>query len=208
MTFLNLLIYTGNILLFINVVLYSIKLINRAKIFKIFWLYLLCMLIIQTLTVKLQIQVKNNIHLSHFYFILQFIFLSLFYITLFNSKRQKNIVKVISLLVLIILAIQYINSPSLYYKFNLLEIVLTSLCLVSFSVIHFYNSLIEKTRFVYVNSGIFMYLISSTLIFCSGNFINASYAGLNKLLWLFNSILFIIYQILIFMEWYKNYKKS
>lgn len=198
----------SKLILAINTVLFFKVFFPRKKTFKIFSYYLLFILAIQVVSFVLWYLKKDNLYLSHFYFIIQFIILSLFYINLFNSRKQKILVKIISLLVLSILVIQYMNTPELYYKFNLLEIVLTSLSLVSFSVLHFYNSLTEKMEFTYVNSGIFIYLISSTLIFCSGNFTNAYDSSLDKILWLFNSILFVVYQILIFMEWYQNYRKT
>ncbi len=198
----------SKLILAINTILFFKRFFSRKKVYKIFSFYLLFILTIQIVSFAFWYLKKDNLYLSHFYFIIQFIILSLFYINLFNSKKQKKLVKTISLSVLFILAIQYINTPDLYYKFNLLEIVLTSLSLVSFSVIHFYNSLTEKMEFTNVNSGIFIYLISSTLIFCSGNFTNAYDSSLDKILWLFNSILFVVYQILIFMEWYKNYRKT
>lgn len=208
MSFLDFLIYLGNIFLFINVILYSLKLSSRTKIFKILWFYFLCMFIIQCLTINLQTQKIDNLYLSHYYFILQYILLSLFYIKLFKNKKQKNIVKIISIFVFLILTIQYLKAPTVYYEFNLLEIVFTSLSLVSFSVIHFYNSLIQKTNYIYINSGIFIYLISSTLIFCSGNFLNKYDSSLDKILWMLNSLLYIVYQLFIFMEWYKNLRKT
>lgn len=199
----------SKVILAINTILFFKHFIKANKTFKIYSIYLLVILIIQIKGYLLWVDNLPNLYLSHFYFILQFIFLSFFYITLFNSKRQKKTVLFISLFVLLIIGIQYTITPALYTKFNLLEIVLTSLSLVSFSVVHFYNSLIEKMKFVYINSGIFIYLISSTLIFCSGNFLNLStHNNLNKILWLFNSILYVIYQVLIFIEWFKNYRKK
>ncbi len=198
----------SKLILVVNTILFFKSFLIENKTFKIFNLYLFISLVIQVKSYLLWQDKIDNLYLSHYYFILQFILLSLFYITLFNNKKHKNTVKIVSILVLLILTIQYSLNPSLYYKFNLLEIVLTSLSIVSFSVVHFYNSLTEKMEFVYVNSGIFIYLISSTLIFCSGNFLNVSYDSLNKLLWLFNSILYAVYQILIFIEWYKTYRKN
>lgn len=207
MTFLKFLIYVGNLLLLINVILFSIKISSRTKIFKLFWFYLIVMFIIQSLAIKDQLYKVNNLYLSHYYFIIQFILLSYFYRQLFAEIKKKRIVDVLFILVGIILSIQYIKNPSIYYKFNLLEIVLTSLSLVSFSVIHFYNSLTEKMEFIYVNSGIFIYLIGSTLIFCSGNFIGDSSISFKNILWILNSILYLVCQVFIFIEWYKKYKK-
>jgi len=198
----------SKILLALNTILFLKGFFIQKKTFKIFNLYLFVCLIIQVKSYLLWQDKIDNLYLSHYYFISQFILLSLFYITLFNSKKHKNVVKIISLLVLLILAIQYYLKPSLYYKFNLLEIVLTSLSIVSFSVVHFYNSLTEKTKYIYINSGIFVYLTCSTLIFCSGNFFKEGTGNLKNILWLLNTILYVVYLIFIFIEWYKNYRKT
>ncbi len=198
----------SKLLLFINAILFFKYYIKQKKVFKIFTWYLLFIFILQIISFIFWYKGKNNLYLSHFYFIIQFLFLSLFYATLFKSKKQKITVLLSATVVILIITVQYVQTPSLYHKFNLLEIVLTSLVIVSFSVIHFYNSLTEKTDFIYINSGIFIYLLSSTLIFCSGNFVNESNASLNKFLWLFNSILFVLYQVLIFTEWFKSYRNK
>jgi tetraacyldisaccharide-1-P 4'-kinase len=112
-------------------------------------------------------------------------------------------------MVLSILTIQYIVSPSAFGKsFNLLEIVLTNLSLVFFSVIHFSNALLQKTKYIYLNSGILFYLVGSTLIFCAGNFYSEGTGNTQYIIWLYNAVLFIIYLVFIFLEWYKNYRKT
>ncbi len=203
----KIILLVGGFILLVNTILYFKTYPKRISL-KIFTSYLFIMLVIQIISNLLWYFKEENLYLSHYYFILQFILLSLFYRELFIDRKKKRIIQITFFVVMSVLGIQYINTPSLYHKFNLLEIVLTSLSIVSFSVLYFYNSLTEKMEFTYVNSGIFIYLISSTLIFCSGNFTNAYDSSLDKILWLFNSILFVVYQILIFMEWYKNYRKT
>ena len=41
-----------------------------------------------------------------------------------------------------------------------------------------------------------------------GTWLDRDESSLKKFLWLLNSVLFVVYQILIFMEWYKNYRKT
>lgn len=197
----------GTVFLLINTILY-IRAYNKRVSLNIFTVYLSITLIIQLLFNYLHYQKTNNLHISHYYFIFQFILLSLFYRHLFKTAKLKRIVEIVFVCVCAILTIQYINNPQLYFKFNLLEIILTSLSIVTFSVIYFYNSLTEKMECMYLNYGIFMYLLTSTLIFCSGNFITSTDASLNKILWFVNSLLFVVYQILIFIQWYKSLKSK
>ena len=85
--------YLGILLLLINACLflksYSHK---RAMAFKLFTLYLGLTFIILFSSLLLQLNNIHNLFLSHFYFISQFILLSLFYIQLFSIEKLKNVV--------------------------------------------------------------------------------------------------------------------
>lgn len=193
--------------LLINTMLY-VKAYKKSVSLNIFTLYLCVTLVIQLSFNYLFFQKINNLYLSHYYFIFQFILLSLFYRKLFKTAQLKRIVEIIFATVIIILTTQYINKPQIYFEFNLLEIVLTSLSIVTFSVIYFYQSLTEKMEFMYLNYGVFIYLLSSTLIFCSGNFVSSIEVLIGRILWFINSVLFIVYQILIFIQWYKTLRSK
>lgn len=150
--------------------------------------------------------IKNeNLHLSHYYFIGQFILLSFFYLKLTNSIFLKKIIPLTLVAVIVTLGVYYIKYPEDYYKFNVLEINITSIPLLIYAFAFF----IQKTEslnknFIYFNSGIFIYLLCSTLLFSSGNL--KIKKEINLFLWFFNSILYVIFQILIFVEWYKNFR--
>ena len=170
--------------------------------------YLFSMSIIQIGSFWLWYNGVNNLHLSHYYLVTQFILLSLFYYHLYKDKTQKLVTIIILVSVVGVLIIQSYVSPELLYKFNLLEILTTSLTLVFFSVIQFYNSLSETKKFTYVNSGIFIYILSSTLIFCSGNIMAELDPSINRLVWFMNAVLYLVYQLLITVEWYHNFRKN
>jgi hypothetical protein len=206
----NLFANLGHVLLLINCCLFVKSSFKQEKAFKIFSFYLLLIAVIQIVMATAHAFGIHNIYLSHFYFISRFVILSFFYHTLFKKTTHKKVVKGLNIMVLSILTIQYIVSPSAFGKsFNLLEIVLTNLSLVFFSVIHFSNALLQKTKYIYLNSGILFYLVGSTLIFCAGNFTNINGTGnTQNVLWLYNAVLFVIYLIFIFLEWYKNYRKT
>lgn len=106
----------------------------------------------------------RNHYVSHFYFIPQFIILSFFYKSLFTNF-QKQIVTIILTVVLSILAIQYITFPKLLVELNTLEVLLTNSAIIFYTILHLYNSLTEKGKFMYINAAILIYLSCSTLIF-------------------------------------------
>lgn len=191
-------------LLFVNCILffksYKFKIDTAIKLFTC---YLLASFIINTSSVILAINGINNLYLSHFYFISQFILLSLFYKQLFN-KKQIIIVYILGILILTTLGIQYTYNPSLFFRFNLLEIFLTSFPLVIYSIIHLYNSLSKEGKYMYINSGVLIYLTTSTLIFILGNFLSEFDRQTTKNIWFLNKVLYLVYLILILLEWRKS----
>ena len=100
----------------------------------------------------------------------------------------------------------YIYNPKIYFKFNLFEIVLSSIPLIIYSVLYIFISLLEEKKYFYINCGIFIYLISSTLFFVSGNYLATIDKSIIKIIWLVNMIIYIIYQLLITVEWFVNYR--
>ncbi|AXO80486.1 hypothetical protein DZC78_08855 [Olleya aquimaris] len=193
--------YTGIAILFINAILFFKSYTSKKSMaFKYFSIYLGTSLIIVVITSTLSFFSKDNLYLSHFYFIGQFILLSLFYKELFNST-QKKIVNTILILVLLTLSIQYANKPNLFFKFFVFEIFITSFPIVIYSIIHLYNSISKKGAFIYINAGILIYLTTSTLIFILGDYLSEYNNTTIKKIWLVNKVLYLLYLILIFVEW-------
>ncbi len=204
MSFIKYLIYTGNIFLVLNTVLY-IKALHKNKAFIVFTIFLITISIIQTATTLLSsVFHQNNLYLSTIFFISQFLLLSTFY----NFLLKKRIILYTSLVTSIFLTYQYVNDWNLFYIYNSIGISLTNSILIVYSLVYLYNSINKrKPQFLITNIGIFLYLICSTLIFASGNLvfnINVSFE-MYDLLFKLNAFLYIIFQILIFIEWRKNY---
>ncbi|AXT53895.1 hypothetical protein D1818_24900 [Aquimarina sp. BL5] len=206
MTIVEILSHLGTFILFINTVLciksFSLK---RRRAFNIMSVYLTVTFTIIIITSYYQSKGMNNLFLSHFYFVCQFMFLSFFFKNLLINKTQRKIINIILVGVVITILFQYLYKPNLFYKFNLFEIVLTSVPLIMYSIVHFYNMLGKEKEYLYINSGVFLYLTGSTLLFVAGNYIVSSNSVLNKSIWIINSVLFIVYQILIFIEWRKSF---
>lgn len=199
------------VLLLINVILYAYSYLkgNKSKAVKYFAIYLtltFCVLVASLLIVDYHelLHIKqNNLFLSHFYFIFQFIFLTLFFSQLFNKKQRRS-QKIISAIVFSVLIIQYTWNPELYYKFNLLEIFITSFPLVIYSIFHLYNSLSKSGKFMYINAGILIYLSTSSLIFILGDYLSKIDRDIASYAWFLNRIFYVGYLILILIEWKKS----
>ncbi|MGJ8743481.1 hypothetical protein [Polaribacter sp.] len=107
--------------------------------------------------------------------------------------------------VLLVLGIYYVCFPEDYFIFNQFEIIITSVPLIVYCFLFFLHRLsdIDK-KYVFIISGLFVYLLCSTLLFTTGNIGSKS---VKKIIWDMNSFLYLVYHILIFVEWYKNFRK-
>lgn len=196
-----------NLLLCLNFLLFGILAIKtRQKTHVTLMVYLLVIVVIQFYSGYLSFQGIHNTHISHFYFILQFLILGYFYYNIFNQTFQKNLIKYSMIFCLFILGVQYAIYPEMFFKFNNLEIFLTSYLLIIYSLFHFYNLLSAKKYYLYLNIGVFFYLFGSTILFLLANLsIVVDLKGINAIL---NIVLFLFYHIFIFIEWTQLYFKK
>ena len=201
-------IYLGYFILFINLLLYLKSYRNKSIAFKVIIGYLFYTFVIQIIAHFLSANKIHNLFLSHYYFIGQFIFLSFFYYKILTNSIFKKIIIAVFYIVVTVIGVQYFNNPELYYIFNLWEIVLSFIPIVLYSLFYFYESFgVENKKFLILNSGVFFYLLSSTLIFSAGNLINSAERSLGLSTWALNAFLYVIYQLLFFIEWYRNFRK-
>ena len=163
------------------------------------------MFLIQMTVSYLQYLNADNLFLSHFYFILQFILLSCFYLNLELNGSQKKVIKIGFPVCLSALAIQYLLDMSLLSKFNLFEIFITSFLIIIYATFYLYNLLNEKKDFYYINLGILIYLFGSTVIFLAGNLSIVYELRFKFSIWILNALLYVAYQIFILVEWKRNF---
>lgn len=195
------------VLLLLNCILYFRSFSTYGKAFKIFSFYLLSTLSIEFLMRIFAYYHYQNLVLSHFYFVFQFTFLSLFYFTILKEEIQKKIVKIYFVFCFSTLLIQYVFVPNKFFQFNLFEIFITCFPIIIFAILYLYNMLNEKKVFYLINIGVLIYTLGCTIIFLAGNIITIYNAQFARDCWTLNTILYLFYQILIFIEWRKNYSK-
>lgn len=200
----------GLLLLFINSVLFFKSRKDKNVVYKYITFYLLIQFVVELCCHIIGFLYPNeNFFLSHYYFVIQFIMLSLFFNQLFKNKLLKKIVYINLGIVLLILCFQYYKRPSMYWEFNIFEIGTTSILLILYSTVYFYENIKESYKYHFFCYGLTFYLMSSCLIFLTGNtqlvFINEPvYLDI----WIFNSLFFILFQILIYKEWQFLEKKE
>lgn len=198
----------GYFLLLINFIVFAIGLSKKQKCYVIFTVYLFLIVCIQIITLVLRKLGVNNLFLSHFYFIGQFLMLGLFYFNLIADKFQKKVIKITLVLALLSLVIQYSIRPDLFFEFNLYEIFITSFLLIIYATFHFYNMLNGKKVFYYINIGVILYLFGSTILFLVGNLSVMLSSKYYKVPSRINYILYIVFQLFILIEWRKSFFKK
>ena len=152
----------GYILLALNTILFLRNYRLKLTSLKIFTLYLIGSLILQLYSSYLSDHKINNLFLSHYFFIGKFILLGLFFRQILKKIILKKIISVVIIIVLVALCVYYIVYPTSYDKFNIFEIVLTSIPLIIFCFVFFIQQ-IEGTesRYVFIVSGMFLYFLCS-----------------------------------------------
>lgn len=202
----------GYLILGINLFVYLIKYkANKERPYKLFIIYLLLLVSIQIASEYVQKYSanKNNLFLTHYYFVIQYILLSYFYYLIIKSKKIKRIIKIILPLTLISLAIQYLFYPELYHVFNVYEIFICIIPVVIYALSHLFQTLSSSNKkYIYITSGILIFFLPHALVFSSGNIMPNLSADVNKIIWHLNVILIVVYQSLIFIEWFKSFRKK
>ncbi|MFT4698172.1 MAG: hypothetical protein ACI9SJ_001310 [Flavobacteriaceae bacterium] len=185
--------------------LYIRSFIRNNKAFKLFTIYLIVISIIQLSSfLIIKSGGESNLFLSHYYFISQFILLSLFFKELLKFKWISWVLYI----GLLLIGYQYIIEPNLYFQYNTIGMAITQTFIVIYSLLYFYKSLSGKNEFILVNIGLFFYLLSSTLIFASGNLVFdlSIREQVSRLLNIINAVLYLVFQLLIFVEWWRNHR--
>lgn len=201
-------------LLGLNTILYLIRYRenNKSKAYCFFLIYLIGMSIISAISKYLVNFRINNLFWSHVYFITQFIILSFFYHNLLFG-RQKKLVKIILTLVIFSLGLLFYLKEMEYYllnPFDPIEVFICSVPIIIYAIMHLYNSLSSKLNYIYINSGILIYLSVSTLVFTLNNYFNniEGFDDLLNLLWDSNRIFLVVFYSLILIEWFKSFRNK
>lgn len=202
------LIYSGYLILLINLVLYSYSFFRKGKA-NVFFVSYVAFVFLMQISMEILFHLKmNNLFLVNSFFIGQMILLGLFYNSILKVKIQKQFVKVSLVLALVVLIAQFISAPQEFLKFNLFEITLTSLLIVVYALLHFYNMLTENKTYYYASMGIIIYLLSSTVLFIIGNLTSTLNNDVKYLSWMFNAFLNIVYYLFITYEWKVSFSKK
>ena len=202
------LIYSAYLILLLNLILYSYSFFRKEKANVFFVSYLAFSFLLQIYMEIIYFLRGNNLLAINIFFVGQMILLGLFYNSLMHIKAQKLFVKTSLIIALLVLGVQFIMDPNQFFKFNLFEITLTSLLIVVFALIHFYNMLTENKEYYYISIGIVFYLLTSTVLFLVGNLSLELSLDLKYITWMLNAFLIVVYQLFILYDWIKSNPKK
>lgn len=199
------LIYSGYFILAINLILYSISFF-RSKEANIFFLAYLVFASLMQFCMEVMSHFRiNNLFAVNIFFIGQMIFLGLFYKSILKNKKQKSFLNYCLISALLILFFQFIIDYNQFLVFNLFGITVTSIIILIFALLHFYNMLTYEKEYYFLNIGVVFYLCSSTVLYLVGNLIAGLNSSLQYLSWTLNALLLILYYLFILYEWKVRY---
>lgn len=144
----------------------------------------------------------NNLYLLHFYTLVEFLLITLFYHQVFKHILiwEKNIFWFIGLISLLIIANSTFLQPISVFNTN--AKTLTQVIFIGYAVGFFLNATHHQTESYHnvlktINSAILLYYTGSLFIFMFSNVL----LGLEQrhnLFWVANAVLYLIFQLLVF----------
>ncbi|PXY42910.1 hypothetical protein DMB68_23035 [Flavobacterium hydrophilum] len=202
------LIYSGYLFLLINLILYTYSFFRKRKANVFFICYLFFASIMQ-ITMEFMYHLKfDNLFVINIFVIGQMILLSLFYASILKLQSQRKIVKHSICWALLILSVQFFIDKEQFLKFNLFAITITSLLIVAFALLHFYNMLTDHKTYYYITIAVIFFMFGSTILYLVGNLTLSLSNDVKYLSWKLNAFLFLIYQLFILYEWKISFSKK
>lgn len=201
--------YSSTVILLLNTVLYSKFIVSKDLAYKYFAIYLLCTAINQlTGTILFELEIPN-LYLANTYLIMQFLMLSLFYYEIFKEQKKRKYILVMMFILLTVLGVQYAWTPDLFFQYNTVGVIVTSTVLIFYSITYFFNYISDKELKLYlVNSGILIYLLGTILLFSIANIGLKLEQETEIALWILNAFIFLVFQVIILVQWYIDRKKK
>ncbi|WP_290671523.1 hypothetical protein [Kordia sp.] len=200
---------SSTILLLLNAVLYAKYILSKDLTYKYFAIYLILMAVNQSfVTIFFELEIDNTF-LANTFMIAQFILLSLFYYAIFEMQNRRKYILIILIIVSIILGVQYIWTPNLFFNYNTIGIIATSSILISYAITYFFYYIGDKELKLYlVNSGILIYLLGTILIFSIANVGLKIARDIEVALWILNAFIYLVFQVIITTQWFVDRKRK
>ncbi len=198
---------SSEFLLLINTVLFLLYLWRHSNVYKYFSGLLVVSLLIEIITHVMWFQHKenkqiNNLYLLHFYTVVEFILITLFYDQIF--KKHTTWRKYVYWFICIVIGLIIANSIFLQKltEYNSYAKTLTQLIFIAYATGYFLTASHNKMdstfkRITIINSAILLYYSGSLFIFMFSN-VFFDLDEVHLIFWVFNALLYLIFQLLVF----------
>lgn len=186
---------------------------HLRKELKVFSLFIFISCAIQVTSLVMALNRINNMPLLHVYVAFGFLSLAWFYVQILDGFINSHIIWILTGLFLLYTGINsFFVQPLLTFNSNALtvESILIVILTLSTYMLFLNNVVKDKNKHLvqslnWINSGLFIYHLSSLLIFYFGNFIAKSLpVSMNQHTWLFHSFFMIVMYFCFFMGLWKR----
>lgn len=198
---------SSELILLINIVLSLVYGWKHWPLLKYFSWLLFFSLIVQIVAKMMWLQKMNNLPLLHFYTLVEFVLISLFYHQIFKQNLiwSKNIRWFIASVLALILANSIFFQPITVFNAN--TKTLTQVIYIAYAVGFYLNATHHQAESYHnvlktVNSAILLYYTGSLFIFMFSNVLLGLEQSHN-LFWVANAVLYLIFQLLVFTAIWK-----
>jgi hypothetical protein len=195
------------LLLFICFILYArgyFKFDLANKVFVIYMAFCFLLQLAFKITFRLNI---DNWFISNIFLIGEFYIISYFYYLIVLQKLPRSIIKSNVVVFSLIIIIQYIYDYTVFFRINILQSLLVSIAMITYSAFYFYEILNQKKPYYYILIGTFIYQFGSIFIFLAANFFLSNYGNFCASIYNIHTFLTIIYSFFVLFEWKKNFSK-
>lgn len=211
--FLDIVSYGSVVLTVASTITYWSSPIKRLPQLKYIGIYLILLVITELSSKVLYHLRENNLPILHLYTLLELIFLSLFYRTIFSKNKQIITWVIIFSSVAIISNSIFIQS---ILGFNSNAKTLEQIVIIVYAILFFFNyPSLEITDKVLakslnlINSAILIYFSGSLFIFMFSSYFQNNGLTVNRGFWEFNAFLSLLFQLLVFISlWRIAFRKQ
>lgn len=191
-------------LLVVNTLLYTWRLrTNRSGWLKIIVVFLWTMLLIQIASEAVARLYQYNLYFSHIYIYSQSVLLGAFYYRICRNVKQRKFIKWYLICMTLVLMLQYIIDPSLFFRYNILEVILGNYILIIASFFYLYNTASEKRHFTYLSLGILLWVVLDISVLMFGNVLAVIQIQESGIIWLMRQVSAFLFYSMILIQWFK-----
>lgn len=202
------------LLLIVDVLVFSLLIFHKAKVFKPIFLYLMVGLICEVYTVLISKRIilisgeETNAPFGHLYVWTQFFAFCFFFFTLQKSNKIKKAFTYVFGVFFFFALVPYLWLDSNLMSHDPYISLITMPCVLLFSLVYFIQLLGKKKGFPFINVGIFLVTGSSVINISSGAFYQEVHLDLISLKNAINLVPLVIMQLLFMYEGYLFFKNK